>query len=228
MFDNYNFIRRIRLFEGLDEEDVTSLASLFSLKQYKKGSTIFFEGDAGDALYVVQSGYVKIYQLAEDGREKTLALFGEGDFFGEMAILDGEPRSAIAETLEKTELLVLERHDFMKMVDANPRMSAALIKELAGRLRRTNAQVMDVVFRDVRGRLIHALIDLAEDHGIPSGAGIKIDLKLTHQELANLVGTARETVTRMLAELQDAGIVTIEGRFLVVPDPAELNACLSA
>src|SRR5690606_25383107 len=142
---------------------------------------------------------------AEDGREKTLALLGEGEFFGEMALLDEGPRSAIAQALEKTTLLTLLRSDFDDFLARNAAASRQIIKVLSSRLRETNAQVMDIVFRDVRGRVATALLKLSDLHGVPCPMGQKIDLKLTHQELANLVGTARETVTRVLAEFQDMG-----------------------
>lgn len=197
-------------------------------KSYEKGQRIFLEGDPGDALYIVQSGFVKIYRIAEDGREKTLALFAQGDFFGDLSLLDGQPRSAMAEALEKSTLFVLYRHDFLEMMDANPGASQVLIKELASRLRRTNTDVMDMVFLDVRTRVARTLLHLAERHGTPGDEGVRIDLKLTHKELASIVGTARETVTRILADLQDEWLLTFDGRYIVLRDPDKMQASVSA
>lgn len=214
-----DFMKRVPLFEGLDDSHTQALADLAVQREYARGSAIFFEGDPGDALYLVQSGLVKIYRIAEDGREKTLALLGEGEFFGEMALFDDEPRSAIAQALEKTTLLILFRNDFLDFLGDNPAACRQMIKVLSHRLRETNAQVMDIVFRDVRSRLARTLLELSERHGVRCPLGVKIEVKLTHQELANLVGTARETVTRILAEMQDNGSLTIDGRYLVLRNP---------
>ena len=215
---------RVPLFADLDERHVAALASMLVERRYRKGSVIFFEGDPGDALFIVGAGTVKIYRVAEDGREKTLAILREGDIFGEMALLDEEPRSAIAESLDATTLYALHRKEFLAFLANNPSMAIHIIKVLCGRLRRANAQVMDVVFKDVKSRVVQTLIDLAERYGIESPSGTRIELKLTHQELANLVGTARETITRILTEFQDAGCVTVDGRYLVIRDREALES----
>jgi len=219
-----SLLREVPLFAGLEDEHIAALAAMLVEKRHRKGSVIFFEGDPGDALFVVASGMVKIYRVAEDGREKTLAILGPGDIFGEMALLDEEPRSAIAETLEATTLFSLHRKEFLAFLSANPARAIHIIKVLCGRLRQANAQVMDVIFRDVKSRVARTLFDLAERHGTRSPQGVRIELKLTHQELANLVGTARETITRILAEFQDAGCLTVEGRHLVIRDQEALDA----
>lgn len=217
------FLQRIPLFEGLMADHLGSLAELMVERTYKRGSAIFHEEDVGDALYIVRSGKVKIYRVAEDGREKTLAILGEGEFFGEMALLDGGPRSAIAEALSTTQLLALYRADFQEFVASNPAVALGMIKVLSMRLRQANAQVMDAIFRDVRGRVSRTLLALAARYGTDVPGGQKIDVKLTHQELANLVGTARETVSRILAEMQDAGLVRVEGRNLILVDSQQLE-----
>lgn len=216
------FLRRVPFFSGLEDDHIAALSKMLVEKRHRKGSVIFFEGDPGDALFIVASGMIKIYRVAEDGREKTLAILRDGDVFGEMALLDGEPRSAIAETLESTTLFALHRKDFSTFLSANPSIATHIIKVLCARLRQANADVMDVVFRDVRSRLVRTLLNLAERHGTACPGGVRIELKLTHQELANLIGTARETVTRMLAEFQDAGCLTMDGRYLVIRDRESL------
>lgn len=212
------------LFAELDPRHVAALAAMLVERRYRKGSVIFFEGDPGDALFIVAQGAVKIYRVAEDGREKTLAILRDGDIFGEMAILDEEPRSAIAESLEATTLYALHRKEFLAFLANNPSMAIHVIKVLCGRLRRANSQVMDVVFKDVKSRVVRTLIELAEEHGMEYPAGVRIELKLTHQELANLVGTARETITRILAEFQDTGCITVDGRYLVIRDQEALES----
>jgi len=212
------FLRSVPLFEGLDEAHVEALARVTASRRFPRGTTVFFEGDRGESLYIVRSGCVKIYRVAEDGREKTLALLGDGEFFGEMALLDEEPRSAVAECLEPTTLYILHRNDFRRLLSENASMSLKILRVMSRRLRQTNAQVSDLVFKDVRARVSRALLDLAKRHGVSVESGAKVALKLTHQELANLVGTARETVSRILAEFQDAHYITFEGRYVVVVD----------
>jgi len=226
--EKVRFLNRVPLFEGLADAHFQALADLLVERDLKRGSVLFFEGDRGDALYIVRSGAVKVYRVAEDGREKTLAVLGEGEFFGEMALLDGEPRSAIAQTLQETTLYALHRSDFLELLASTPSLSAAVIRALSARLRRTNGQVMDLIFRDVRGRIARTLLDLVRQHGEQTQDGHVIVLKLTHQEIANLVGTARETVSRILAELQDAGLLRVEGRNLVLLDADELEEYASA
>lgn len=218
------FLRSVPLFAELEDRHIHALSAMLAERRYRKGSVVFFEGDPGDALFIVSQGAVKIYRVAEDGREKTLAILRDGDIFGEMALLDEEPRSAIAECLEPTTLYALHRKEFLAFLANNPSMAIHIIKVLCGRLRRANAQVMDVVFRDVKSRIVRTLLDLSQRHGIPCRAGVRIDLKLTHQELASLVGTARETVTRILAEFQDTGFLTVDGRHLVIRDREALES----
>ena len=166
-----SLLREVPLFAGLEDEHIAALVAMLVEKRHRKGSVIFFEGDPGDALFIVASGMVKIYRVAEDGREKTLAILGPGDIFGEMALLDEEPRSAIAETLEATTLFSLHRKEFLAFLSANPARAIHIIKVLCGRLRQANAQVMDVIFRDVKSRVARTLFDLggAARHPQPAG-----------------------------------------------------------
>lgn len=221
--DKERFLRRVPLFEGLEQPHLQALAEKMAERSFKKGEVLFFEGEPGDSLYIVSDGTVKVYRVAEDGREKTLALLGPGEFFGEMALLDEGPRSAIAETLEPSALYLLHRNDFLATITENPSIALQIIRVLSRRIRQTNAQIMDIVFRDVRGRVATTLADLCRRHGVSTPAGMRIELKLTHQELANLVGTARETVSRILAELQDVHCLTVDGRYLVLKDMKKLE-----
>ncbi len=221
--DKMRFLRRVPLFEGLEEPHLLALAEKMAERSLKKGEVLFFEGELGDSLYIVRTGTVKVYRVAEDGREKTLALLGSGEFFGEMALLDEGPRSAIAETLEPSGFYLLHRNDFLSTLTENPSIALQIIRVLSLRIRQTNAQIMDIVFRDVRGRVATTLAELCSRHGVKTESGVRIELKLTHQELANLVGTARETVSRILAELQDVHCLTVDGRYLVLKDMEKLK-----
>jgi CRP/FNR family cyclic AMP-dependent transcriptional regulator len=226
-----DMLRHIPLFAGLAEEDLRLVSDLGSVRSYERGMTIFRENDPGDSLHIVLLGTVKICRLARDGREKTLAFVGEGEFFGEMALLDGGARSAMAQALEPARTLAIYRSDFAELLKNRPHISLEVIRVLSCRLRQTNAQLMDTIFRNARSRAAKALVELGQKHGATLPAGVRITLKLTHQELANLVGTARETISRILVEFQDEGLVQADGRRLVVLDAkglaelAELPPC---
>lgn len=221
-------LRAIPLLAALSDADLGLIYKLAAVKSYRRGDVIFFEDDPGDALHVVLDGIVRIYRLADDGREKTLAYLSEGEFFGEMAILDGGARSAVAQALDTTRTLALYRKDFTALLASHPHISLEIIKVLSQRLRQTNAQLMDVIFRDARGRVLSSLYDLGQKHGTKANGGTLINLNLTHQEIANLAGTARETTSRVLAELQDEGMVQVVGRRLLMVDMEKLSTYLAS
>lgn len=215
-------LRRIPLFADFHAKDLQMIHRLALSERYPRGATIFSENDPGDALHVVLQGMVRIYRMADDGREKTLAFLEEGEFFGEMALLDGGRRSAIAEALEETCVLVIPRADFVRLLTERPDIALEIIRVLSQRLRQTNAQLMEAIFCDARQRVALTLVDLASRHGNPSPDGVSIALRVTHQELAHMVGSARETVSRVLASLQDEGLLRTNGRHLVVVDMERL------
>ena len=210
-------LRHVPLFSELSPSELEQVATLSSPRSCRRGETIFLENDPGDALYIIQSGLVRIYRVAEDGREKTLAILTDGDFFGEMALMDEMPRSAVAQAREPTQLLAIHKQDFERLLAQNPHLSRAIITSLSRRLRAANEQLLGAVFLDVRERVHRILKVLAAEHGHPHpGGGRIIGLRLTHQELANLAGTSRETVTRVLAEMQDEGLIRWQDRRLVL------------
>lgn len=217
-----DMIARVPLFSELTEDELSLVSSVAVRREYDRQTTVFFEYEAGDALYIIEMGQVRIYRVAEDGREKTLTLLSDGDYFGEMALLDEEPRSAIAETTEKSVLHVIHKRDFEKVFMSYPQIGASIIRELCRRLRQTNKQLMDAVFLDVRTRLLSLLTQLDEKYGRNYENGRLIDIKLTHQQIANMVGTSRESVTRVLTELQDLGVLTYVEHRLMWIDPVLL------
>lgn len=217
-------LKNIPLFEDFDEEEIRSVAPLFSERKYKKGTILFFEGDTGNDMYIINSGFVKIYQLEED-KEITLALFRDGDFFGEMALIQKDlTRSATAETLEPTTAYAINRLDFQRFLLNSPKLCLHLLEFTAQRLRNANEQIHDLTFLDVRSRILKNIYRLSEDYGNPVPGGLLIDLKLTHQQLANMVGTVRESVTKVLQELQDRSIISIEKKRIIIHDMAKLRA----
>jgi CRP/FNR family cyclic AMP-dependent transcriptional regulator len=212
-------LRTVPIFSELSEPDIVSLARLTSRRTCPKDTVVFFENEEGDTFFCIVDGRIKVTILGDDGREVILSVLGRGDFFGEMALLDNEPRSATAIAVEDTELLSLHRNDFQSVLSDNRSIMSALIKILAARLRRANHQISTLALLDVYGRVARVIVDTARDEGKRLKDGRIAFRRATHQEIANRIGTTRETVTRMLKDLERQGLIHIEGKEVVVqPD----------
>jgi len=211
-------LQNIPLFQDLSVSELESIAPLFVEKKYKKGTVLFFEEEEGNELFLVESGTVKVYRI-DQTKEIILALFREGDFFGEMLLIQqGQTRSATAETIETTVIHSLARSEFRKFLERSPKLCFRLLETTIERLRKANEQIFDLTFLDVRSRTIKQIFRLSEQYGVAKPAGTFINLKLTHQQLANLVGTVRESVTKVLQELQELGIISIEKKIILIKD----------
>jgi len=219
-------LKRVPLFNKIDEKELAKISEISHLKNYKKDEDIFSEGEVGDALYILISGVVKVFTRSSDGRIKTLALLEKGDFLGEMAILDSEIRSANVSAVEDSEMLVISRKDFEASLTTNPQIAFKIMQTLCARLRDADKQIEALTFQNVSGRLAIALLDLAEKHGIQTEKGIKIDMELTHQELAEMVGTAREVISRILTDFRKTGSIEIEKHHITITDKEELKRTL--
>jgi len=215
------FLQQVDIFTGLKKKDLFQVARLFNQTYYPRQAVVFFQVEKGDHFYVVKSGSVKIFRLAEDGREVILDVFTAGDFFGEMALLDDDTRSATAQTREPTILLTLNRSDFQELIQRRPEITLNIITVLSRRLRQANAVIENFAFQDARGRVIHAVAKLGLNYGKPSPEGLRVGLRVTHQELASLAGTSRETATRVLLEMQNEGLVSFKLHHLVIRDDLE-------
>jgi CRP-like cAMP-binding protein len=213
-----DFFATIPLFRSLDPVEQAAFAQLAREKSYPKGSVILFEDDPGDSLFVVREGRVKVVLVAEDGREVILGILGVSDHFGELALIDDEPRSAHVVAMEESTLLVLRREDFRRRVEQNPAVAWALLKELSRRLRRADDKIGSLVLLDVPGRIARVLLDAAEE-----GGSEVIERPLTHQTIAHVIGASRETVSRAMREFVDAGWITTERRRIRITDRAALD-----
>jgi CRP-like cAMP-binding protein len=179
---------------------------------------ILFEADQGDALYLVAAGQVKVVLIGEDGREVILSMLGEGAFFGEMALIDDEPRSAHVIAMEDSNLLVLRREDFRARLRNSPEVAIALMRELSRRLRRADEKIGNLVLLDVNGRvadlLLHAAIEEGGDH---------ITRKLTHQVIAQMIGSSRETVSRAMRDFVERGLIRVTRKDITLLDRVALE-----
>lgn len=213
-----DFLATVPLFRGLDGNELAAFAAVTRERGYPRGSVIVFEDDPGDALFIVREGRVKVVLIGEDGREVILGILGVGDHFGELSLIDGQPRSAHVIAMEDARLLVLRREDFRQRVQESPRVAWTLMQELSRRLRRADEQIGSLVLLDVNGRIARLL--LARLASEDASAGGK---RLTHQQIAQMVGASRETVSRAMKDFQDRGWIEVERRQIVVTDRAALE-----
>ena len=202
-------LRKVKLFSKLEPEELSQIEKTARERVYPRGATVFVSGQEADGLYVIYTGRVKVVMLYPDGREKTLAIFREGETLGEVTLYGSELRSATVETLETTTFLVISRESFQSLLMNMPRLCVEVIELLSKRLRRANRHIEELTFLNARSRVICALIYLAEEHGRKKGQEVQIAFSLTHAELAKLVGVSRETVTKVLIELQDKKMIDV-------------------
>ncbi len=200
-------LKRVPLFSDLSEAEVSRFADVTREREYPKNSVILFEDDPGDALYIVSTGQVKVVLIGEDGREVILGVLGVGQHFGELALIDEQPRSAHVIAMEDATLIVLRREDFRRRVESSPSVAWQLLAELSRRLRRADDKIGGLVLLDVPGRIARLLLDLSEESG-----SNEIEKSLTHQTIAQMIGASRETVSRAMKEFQDSGWISVERR----------------
>ena len=216
-------IRRAPLFTALDDASAATLRESMTQVKVSKGQTLFKEGDAGDRLFVVVEGKLKLGTSSGDGRENLLSILGPGDMFGELSLFDPGPRTATATAVTDARDLALANDQVIGWVTAHPQVSLQLFKRLARRLRRTNEVLADLVFADVPGRVAKAIMDLGERFGTKKDDGLHVNHELTQEELAQLVGASRETVNKALADFAGRGWVRLEPRAVVVLDYERLS-----
>lgn len=221
---NADFLRQVSLFDCLGASELEALAELTFSRSFDKGQFIILAEEPGDSLFIIREGQVKVSLIHEDGKEFILSLLGSGEVFGELSLLDDRPRSANVTAMVKTELLMLRRTDFLNLVEQVPQIAVSLLEELASRLRRTDDQVEGLALLDVHHRVAKTLLRLAVDGGQKCPEGILIRRRPTHQELANMSGTTRETVTRALKQLQDEGYIRISGRQITILEDDSVTA----
>ena len=217
-------LRRVPFLAILPESEIAWLAERMRPRQYRAGTTIFHRDDPGSTLHVINSGLVKLVLASPEGREVTVGILDAGDFFGELALLDGGARSASAVALEAVETLTLDREPFIAMLERHPQVATALLGVLGDRLRRTDELIQDILFLDLPGRLAKQLLALADERGVATPAGIKIDLRLSQSELAGIIGATRESVNRCLNAYADRGILDLDRDTIILRAPEVLRA----
>ena len=216
MMNHMDFLRNVSLFESLDQQELGSLSDLTFTRSFGKDNVIILAEEEGDALFILKKGQVKVSIVSEEGREVILSLLGPGSVFGELSLLDGKPRSANVVATEETDLLMLRRSDFVQLIYETPQIATALLAELATRLRKTDRQIEGLALLDVTSRISETLLQLAAEQGTGTADGVAIESRPTHQELANMSGTTRETVSRVLKRLEGQGYIICSGRRITI------------
>ena len=216
-------LRRCALFAHVDEDGLRAIAGQMRRRRFRRGEVIFHQGDMGDSLQVVSSGSVKIVLPSQEGDEAIIASLHPGEFFGELALLDGAPRSTTAAAVEPTETLALPREPFLGLMESDPRIMRALLQTLAEELRRLTGHVEELHFLDLAGRLSMRLVRLAREAD-PSATGrAELDWPFTQSDLAAMIGGTRQSVNKLLSGLVEDGILTIERDTLTINDLGRLE-----
>jgi len=214
-------LRSISLFEGLTPEQLAKVASLAQVRSYPGRAVIVSQGEPADALFAIMRGRLKVAASGPDGRDTVLGIMAEGEVFGEVALLDGGARSATCTAIEPCELLAIERDQFMELLEQSPGIAVKLLHVLSSRLRRLSQRSEDAAFLDVPSRLARSLLDLATRFGEQrrgTASGIYISLKLSQQELGDLVGATRESVNKHLKDWENQRLIELEGGRVIIAD----------
>jgi|TARA_B110000914_G_scaffold190365_1_gene176265 CRP/FNR family cyclic AMP-dependent transcriptional regulator len=209
-------LRNVPIFSDLSDSDLTKIALKMVPREYGKGKMILLEESHGESFFIITSGAVKVTRLSDDGREVILAILGESDFFGEMSLLDGAGRSANIVANETAIMLTLSRRDFLECLESYPKIAISLLEELAIRLRKSDQQIESLSLSDSEQRIGITLIRLAEELGTIKQGNVFIKNLPFQQDIANMAGTSRETVSRTLKLLEDKSLIMKENRVLTI------------
>lgn len=218
-----DYLRNTPVFSGLDDTELGEIVPLVVKRKLKNGTVIFHEGDPGSAFFLVKQGRVKIYKAAPDGREQVISILGDGQIFGDVPVFDGGPYPATAATMVETEIYQVKRDEFEEFLRRHPDVAMKLLKMLGQRLRQAMALIRDLSFKQVPHRLAGLLLKLALENGKAVDGGTLIDMALSRQDIAEIVGTSRETVTREIKKMESNGMLRLEGRRIIVTDAEKLT-----
>jgi len=213
---NTSILSSIPLFGGFEEDDLENILKLSSRKDFAKERVLVHENDTGESFFLILKGKVKISAEGQDGKEVILSFLSEGEFFGELALVDEELRSATVTAVVKTTVLIIHRHDFLSLLENNGQMMKRFLVILSNRLRHANDQIKSLALLDVLGRIAKLMLDMADKDGVKLLDGSVVFRRPTHQEIASMVGTSRETVSRMIGELNKNHYITISGKDIIV------------
>ncbi|MBL7996106.1 Crp/Fnr family transcriptional regulator [bacterium] len=211
-------LKKVPIFSEISSKDLEKIVAVTHHRKYRKDNMILIEEEAGQTMFILMSGQVKISRISEDGREVILAVMGAGDFFGELSLLDGQSRSANVTVIKDAEMLLINRDDFLSLLTEFPRIAIQLLRELASRMRKSDSQIKSLSLKNATGKVTGTIHRLAEDIGIRTGNHVHIENLPTQQDLANMAGTSRETISRVLQKLANDKYITRDGSKLIITD----------
>src|SRR4051812_15536867 len=218
------YLKKIPLLADLAPEKLATLAETVELLEVRRRQVVYLPGDPGQSVYFVNGGRVKISKVTRDGKELTLAYRGPGEIFGELALIDGGPREEMAEAVENAIITELDRGEFEKLLQSQGMVGYRLTKVFAQRRREIENKIENLVFKDVNSKLAQLLLRLGTEYGVDDARGTLVALKITHQEMANLIGSTRETVSLTLSQFKRKGLIHTDGRKVILTDPEGLKA----
>lgn len=221
------YLKHIRLFDGLAPSEMEEMERRASMQEVKRRQPLYVPGDPSSNVYVLKRGRVKIANTDASGKEITFEILEPGEVFGELEALDGLPRATAAEALDDALICAIPRDAFIQYLATHPAITVELTKLIGLRLRKIQSRVEDLVFRDVPARLAHLLMELGKSAGEADAGGIRIKAKLTHQDMANLIGCSRETVSATLGQFRDQGLIRMDGRTMTIVSQKELRKLMA-
>ncbi|NLM53267.1 MAG: Crp/Fnr family transcriptional regulator [Firmicutes bacterium] len=223
MKKNAAYLQKVPFFQGLSEKELEMVSAVMIERLYPKGEILFFEGDPGEALFVIKTGRVKISKMSEDGREQILHILKDGDIFAEVILFDRGPYPATAEAVENTTCWLLSNAAMEKLLASQPLLAIKLLRIMSRRLRQAQILIRDLALHDTYSRLASLILRLIRREGKVTEKGIVLDLQLTRQEMASMIGTSRETVARILSRFQKDGIILLNKQQIIVLDEEKLR-----
>lgn len=216
-------LAQVPFFAQFTEPELEDLAELIQVRHIRKDTVIFHEQDPGLTFYVIKQGRVKVYKNTEDGRELILGIFGDGGIIGDVPVFDGGPYPASAASLAETELYAIKRESFEQLINSHPEVALKIIRVLGRRLRQAHELVRDMALKNVAQRLAGLLLRLIEEYGVASDRRMVLDLPLSRQEMADMMGVSRETATRELSRFAKTGLIEVDGRRITILEEKKLR-----
>ncbi|WP_301122258.1 cAMP-activated global transcriptional regulator CRP [Mycolicibacterium fortuitum] len=215
-------LARAGIFQGVSPDAVAALVRQLEPVTFRRTEVVFSEGEPGDTLYIIAAGKVKIGRKSVDGRDSLITLMGPSDMFGELAIFDPGPRTSTVTALTEVKAVTMSRSVLRSWIADRPEIAEQLLRVLARRLRRTNDNLSDLIFTDVPGRVAKQLLYLAQRFGSRDGTALRVDHELTQEEIAQLVGSSRETVNKALSDFAQRGWIRVQGRSILIDNAERL------
>ena len=216
------YLKRIHVFSGLSWKNMRELKRITRMVSYRKNEPVYIPGDPSDIVYLLKKGRVKVSKVSEEGREATLAILEAGEIFGELEALQGVSRESMVQALEPVMVCEIRREDFERFLNQTPDVGGKILKLIGGRLRRIESRVSDLVFRSAPARLARTLLELSHSMGTSENGSVRLQTRLTHQNLANLIGTSRETVSTLMSQFAHHGLIAQDNRYIVILDEDRL------